>query len=71
MQTKLTLNFSEIFTSLYDKGFPKFNIKLNQMIYLNTSITRCIKISSKRKEKFYENGSKKRNVIHGSACKSL
>ena len=50
--------------------FPKFKIKLNQRKSLNPWITKCVKRSSKRKEKLYEQFLKKRTVFNEIAYKA-
>ena len=64
---ELYAKFCEIFTSLYEECFPKFKIKLNQRKNLRPWITKGIKESSKRKQKFYEKFLKKRNVFNETA----
>ena len=49
-----------ICTSLYEKCFPKFKIKLNQRKNLSPWITKSIKKSSKRKQKLNEKFLKKK-----------
>ena len=54
-------NFIKIFSSLYDKCFPKNKIKLKPQKYNNPWITKGVKKSSKRKQKLYENFLKNKN----------
>ena len=46
--------FNEIFSSLYDKCFPKNKIKLKPQKYDNPWMTKKMKESSKRNQKLYE-----------------
>ena len=59
-----------IFSSLYDKCFPKKKIKLKPQKYNNPWITKGIKKSSKRKQKLYEKFLKNRNEKNEKLYKS-
>ena len=61
--------FSEIYISLYKECFPKFKTRLNQRKNLSPWITKGIKKSSKRKQK-YEKFLKKRNAFNETAYKT-
>ena len=63
-------NFIEIFSSLYDRCFPKKKIKLKPQKYNNPWITKGIKKSSKRKQKLYEKFLKNRNEKNEKLYKS-
>ena len=63
-------NFIELFSSLYDRCFPKKKIKLKPQKYNNPWITKGIKKSSKRKQKLYEKFLKNRNEKNEKLNKS-
>ena len=52
--------FLDIFLSLYNKCFPKIQVKLKPQRQFNPWITKGIRKSSKKKQKLYENFLKKR-----------
>ena len=52
--------FLEIFLPLYNKCFPKINVKLKPQRQFNPWITKGIRKSSKKKQKLYEKFLKKR-----------